>query len=81
MDRYLNDYREQVRQAVAEGKDAPASHPPDNPYREADRPAGLYNGMIAPLEPFALRGVAWYQGESDVGEPDAYAALLTAVVG
>lgn len=31
--------------------------------------ATLYNGMIAPLGPIALKGVAWYQGESDVGKP------------
>lgn len=29
------------------------------------RPAALYNGMIAPLQPFAIRGVIWYQGESN----------------
>ncbi|MEA3213507.1 MAG: sialate O-acetylesterase [Chthoniobacter sp.] len=29
------------------------------------RPSGLYNGMIAPLQPFALRGLIWYQGEWD----------------
>lgn len=27
---------------------------------------GMYNGMIAPLQPFAIRGVIWYQGESNV---------------
>ena len=27
---------------------------------------GMYNGMIAPLMPFAIRGVTWYQGESNV---------------
>lgn len=27
---------------------------------------GMYNGMIAPLQPFAVRGVLWYQGESNV---------------
>lgn len=27
----------------------------------------LFNGMIAPLRPFAMRGVAWYQGENDAG--------------
>jgi len=26
--------------------------------------AGMYNGMITPLVPFAIRGVVWYQGES-----------------
>jgi sialate O-acetylesterase len=29
----------------------------------------LYNAMIHPLIPFAIRGVAWYQGESNVGDP------------
>ncbi|MEZ0496065.1 sialate O-acetylesterase [Sphingomonas sp. IW22] len=29
----------------------------------------LYNGMIAPLGPIGLKGVAWYQGESDAGKP------------
>jgi sialate O-acetylesterase len=31
----------------------------------------LYNGMIAPLGPFGLRGVQWYQGESNAGLDDA----------
>jgi sialate O-acetylesterase len=29
---------------------------------------GMYNGMIAPLLPYAIRGVIWYQGESNNGE-------------
>lgn len=33
--------------------------------RAQDVPSALYNGMIAPLVPFALRGVIWYQGESN----------------
>jgi sialate O-acetylesterase len=31
----------------------------------------LYNGMIAPLGPFGLRGVQWYQGEANAGLDDA----------
>jgi sialate O-acetylesterase len=34
----------------------------------AKNSGGLYNGMIAPLMPFAIRGVTWYQGESNVGQ-------------
>ena len=34
--------------------------------------AVLYNGMIAPLEPFAMRGVIWYQGESNVFPKHGY---------
>lgn len=30
------------------------------------RPAALHNGMLAPLAPYGIRGVLWYQGESDV---------------
>jgi sialate O-acetylesterase len=40
----------------------------------------LYNGMIAPLGPIGLKGVAWYQGESDVGLTsygDRLGALMT----
>lgn len=32
------------------------------------QPAGLYNGMIAPLTPFTIRGILWYQGENDAGD-------------
>jgi sialate O-acetylesterase len=33
------------------------------------RGSGLYNGMIAPLIPYAIRGAIWYQGESNAGGP------------
>jgi len=42
---------------------------PDKP-----RPGALFNGMVHPLLPYALRGILWYQGESNVGRPAAYAA-------
>ena len=41
----------------------------------------LYNGMIAPLEPFALKGAIWYQGESNEGNPEQYGRLLPALIG
>ena len=40
----------------------------------------LYNGMIAPLQPYAIRGVIWYQGESDTPHPDRYQQLLPALI-
>ncbi|PZR32845.1 sialate O-acetylesterase [Caulobacter segnis] len=36
----------------------------------------MWNGMIAPLQGFPLKGVAWYQGESNVSEADAYRGLI-----
>ena len=32
-----------------------------------NRPGNLFNGMVRPLLPFNVRGVTWYQGESEVG--------------
>ncbi|MEI6646767.1 MAG: sialate O-acetylesterase [bacterium] len=32
-------------------------------------PAGLYNGKVFTLAPFTLRGILWYQGESNTGLP------------
>jgi sialate O-acetylesterase len=40
----------------------------------------LYNGMIAPLVPFAIRGAIWYQGESNVGRAAQYRVLLPAMI-
>jgi len=45
-------------------------------------PCTMYRAMIAPLVPFALRGVLWYQGESNVysGDNENYAAKMTALI-
>jgi sialate O-acetylesterase len=39
-------------------------------------PSRLYNAMIAPLVPFALRGAIWYQGESNASRAAEYRALF-----
>jgi len=39
------------------------------------RPTMLYNGMIAPLIPYAIRGMTWYQGENNVHQNDIDAYL------
>jgi sialate O-acetylesterase len=41
----------------------------------------LYNGMIAPLLPFAIKGAIWYQGESNAGRAKQYRRLLPAMIG
>ena len=43
-------------------------------------PAGLFNGMIAPLIPYAIRGAAWYQGEGNARKAYQYRRLLPAVI-
>ena len=43
---------------------------PQHLLNRHDRPTGLYNGMIHPLVPFAIRGAIWYQGESEAMKND-----------
>ncbi|WP_460502470.1 sialate O-acetylesterase, partial [Hymenobacter agri] len=44
------------------------------------QPGGLYNGLVAPVLPYAIKGVLWYQGESNVGRPNDYYALTATLV-
>jgi sialate O-acetylesterase len=44
------------------------------------KPATLYNAMICPVAPFAIRGILWYQGESNVGEGMRYAEKMKALI-
>ncbi|MCF7863445.1 MAG: cellulase family glycosylhydrolase, partial [Kiritimatiellales bacterium] len=46
------------------------------------RPSALYNGKVAPLQPFAIRGVIWYQGEGNSQNwlADGYGGTLSALV-
>ena len=48
--------------------------------RDQDNLTVLYNGMIAPLVPFAIKGVVWYQGESNAERPGQYRHLLPALI-
>jgi sialate O-acetylesterase len=41
------------------------------------KPAALYNAMIAPLGHCSLKGVLWYQGESNSAHPDTYPRLFS----
>ena len=43
-------------------------------------PTGCYNAMIAPLQQLPLKGILWYQGESNAGRPEEYGRLLRALV-
>ena len=40
------------------------------------KPTELYNGMIAPLIPYAIQGAIWYQGESNAGRAWQYRSLF-----
>ena len=51
-------------------------HPP----RDVQHATALYNGMLHPIRPFALRGAIWYQGESNNGEGKLYTEHTRALV-
>jgi sialate O-acetylesterase len=57
--------QEDAQRAEAKAKGLPEPKFPWHPEPEIWRPAALFNGMIAPLAAFPIRGVIWYQGESN----------------
>ena len=59
--------------------------PPDHPWRPDPAswaPAALFNGMVAPMAPYAIKGVIWYQGESNsrLSFAPMYAKLFPALI-
>ncbi len=50
--------------------------PPRAPWETAGGLSTLYNGMIAPIGHYGLRGLLWYQGESNISEGAHYGDLL-----
>ena len=51
-----------------------------SPSRRPQTPAVSFNGMIAPLAPFAVRGVIWYQGEANGGAGMEYRVLFPRLI-
>jgi len=43
-------------------------------------PSALYNAMIAPVIPYGMKGVIWYQGESNAGQSKQYQTLFPAMI-
>jgi sialate O-acetylesterase len=68
----------------APGRDA--ERKPDEPrtyyyyQRPWCEPGALFNGMINPVIPYSVKGILWYQGESNVSEADNYEHLFTALI-
>ena len=76
------------RAALAEGKSAlpmlelsqPRPKSPVPPDGTQGTRTALFNGMISPLMPCAIRGVIWYQGESNSFRPQEYKNLFTTMI-
>ncbi len=80
-DKAFAKWKEDAVKAKAEGKTEPkAPGAPQDPATSPWQPASLYNGMIAPIVPFAIRGAIWYQGESNAGRAYQYRKLFPAMI-
>lgn len=66
--------------AAAEAKKTAKPFNAQRPRSPGWKPTELYNGMIAPLIPFAMKGVIWYQGESNAGRAWEYRRLFQDLV-
>lgn len=55
--------------------------PPRNTLLSAqNQPTALFNAMVSPVINYAIKGIAWYQGESNAGNPGNYEALLKSFI-
>jgi sialate O-acetylesterase len=54
--------------------------PPPKGPRDPMRPAGLYYTMLQKITPYAVKGVIWYQGESDACKPVLYRRLFSRMI-
>ena len=45
-----------------------------------NEPTGLYNTMVAPVINYRIKGILWYQGEANTGNPGEYKKLLPALI-
>lgn len=78
----LAAWSNQVAKAKAEARDPPSKpYKRDPPAETPTRPSCLYNAMIAPLVPYAIRGAIWYQGESNSGRAMQYETLFPVMIG
>jgi sialate O-acetylesterase len=57
-----------------------APRPPQDPRESPSSPGRLFNGMIAPLAPYAIRGAIWYQGEANAGGAPLYGLQMKTLI-
>jgi sialate O-acetylesterase len=76
----IKKWREQSdKQKAAGARPSPSPGVPDA-LREYRIASSIYDGMIEPLIPFAIRGAFWYQGESNEARAEQYNVLLPTMI-
>lgn len=78
---YADNYTAQKSGQPGPQRPVPPAAPEPLYFDDAVRfPTVLYNGMISPLAPYAIKGATWYQGESNSGGAALYGKLLTTLI-
>lgn len=71
----IERWENEAATAKAEGRTLTTRRP-----NVAWKPSELYNGMVAPLIPYSLKGAIWYQGEANAGRAYQYRTLMADLV-
>jgi len=80
-EKQLAVWREASAKARSEGQPAPVRpRPPQNPLLGNHRPANIYCGVLKPTIGYGIRGVVWYQGESNAGRAYQYRDLFPLMI-
>jgi sialate O-acetylesterase len=79
-DEKIKAWRETADQAKAAGARPQPSPAVPDALREYRIASSIYDGMIAPLIPFSIRGAFWYQGESNEARAQQYGLLLPTMI-
>lgn len=72
VEKHLTDWNDKIKNWNAQWGSDPAE--------DVNRPMVLYDAMIAPLQPYAIQGVIWYQGESDAGGEATFRHLFPSLI-
>jgi sialate O-acetylesterase len=68
----MKAWQEAATKAQAAGQRQPRRPSNGDPIGDQHNPTVMYNGMIAPVIPYAIKGVLWYQGEAINGGATGY---------
>lgn len=74
------EWRAAVEAARAAGDRIPRQPRQPQSLHRHKWPIGLYNGMLLPISSYSIRGVIWYQGESNAGRAHQYEALFPGLI-
>ncbi|MGB3005285.1 MAG: sialate O-acetylesterase [Chitinophagaceae bacterium] len=81
--KYLADiekWKADTAAAKAAGKNVPRGPRNPDPVRDQHNASVLWNGMVKPLVPYAIRGALWYQGESNSPTANIYRQIMETLI-